>query len=334
MTSVDELSMSRRARTLVMTGGSSGIGRRALEQLFDEHADWRVLLLARPSERTADLETRYAASGRLEIVPADLASLESVDHACDEVLRRLNGGIDTLALNAGTHLREDKVSSDGYELTFAVNHLAHFLITQRLVGSVRPGGRVVVTASEAHDPDVFCLIGVTRSLWQDPFELADASLSQNHLPPGAARGEARYSASKVLNVMHARILAGEAADVGVVSFNPSVVPGTEIARERHLLLQLGWKYIMAPLAPILPGARTLERSASDLMWLATQADLRAISGAYVDGRTPTDGSVDSRDASKIARVRAVSLKLIADYRAARARAEPRPDMPLPAARTG
>lgn len=39
MTSVGELSMSRRARTLVMTGGSSGIGRRALEQLFDEHAD-------------------------------------------------------------------------------------------------------------------------------------------------------------------------------------------------------------------------------------------------------------------------------------------------------
>jgi protochlorophyllide reductase len=300
-----------------MTGGTNGIGRRALEKLIDEHAEWRVLLLARPSERTAELEARHAASGRLEIVPTDLASLESVDDACAVVQRRLTGGIDALVLNAGIQeLGGDRSSRDGFELTFAVNHLAHFTITQRLVEQMRPGGRIVITASEVHDPDVFCLVGIARAMWQDPLQLADVRLSQVHLPAGVERGEARYSASKLLNVMHARLLASEAPGVGVAAFNPSVVPGTGIARERNMLQRLLWKYVMSPLAPLLPGARSLERSASDLLWLATEADLLARSGGYMDGRTPADGSAESRDASKIARMRAVSLKLIADARAA------------------
>lgn len=317
MLSVGALRGHPLARTLVMTGGTSGIGRRALEKLLDERPQWRVLLLARPSERVTDLEAQCAAGDRLQIVPVDLASLESVDRACDEVLRRVHGRIDTLALNAGIQeLSGDKASHDGFELTFAVNHLAHFLIAQRLMGQMRPGGRIVITASEVHDPDVFCLVGIIRAIWQDPLELADVRLSQAHLRPGVSRGEARYSASKLLNVMHARLLAGEAPHVGVVAFNPSVVPGTDIARERNILMRLGWRYIMAPLAPLLPGARTLERSASDLLALATQADLRSVSGGYIDGLTLAPGSGDSRDPSKIARMRAVSLELIAKSRAA------------------
>ena len=136
----------------------------------------------------------------------------------------------------------------------------------------------MITASEVHDPDVFCLVGIARAMWQDPLELADVRLSQVHLPAGVERGEARYSASKLLNVMHARLLASEAPGVGVAAFNPSVVPGTGIARERNVLQRLLWKYVMSPLAPLLPGARSLERSASDLLWLATEADLLARSG--------------------------------------------------------
>jgi protochlorophyllide reductase len=303
-----------------MTGGTSGIGRRALDKMLQERQDWRVLLLARPSQRTADLEARYATSGRLEIVDADLASLQSVEDACAEVMRLASNGIDALVLNAGVQeLAGDKTSHDGFELTFAVNHLAHFTIANRLIRQIQQGGRIVITASEVHDPDVFCLVGIARATWQDPLELADVRRSQIHLPAGVERGEARYSASKLLNVMHTRLLAREAPGVGVAAFNPSVVPGTDIARARNPLQRLLWKYLMGPLAPLLPGARSIERSASDLLWLATEADLAAHSGAYVDGRTLADGSAESRDASKIARMRAVSLKLIAD---SRARAEP------------
>ncbi len=307
------------AKTLVMTGGTSGIGRRVVERMLAERAEWRVVLLARESPRSDELRT-LAGAERLQTVAVDLASLVSVDRACDEVLRLLGAAkIDGLGLNAGMQaIGGDEVSEDGYELSFAVNHLAHFAIAERLIGRVRSGGRVVITASEVHDPDVFCLVGQRRAYWQDPAELADARRSQRDIEAGVERGEARYCASKLMNVMHARLLAREAPHIGVVSFNPGVVAGTEIARDRFLLMRLGWKYLMPLLEPILPGARSLETSAGDLIHLLTEADLGAISGSYVDGRMVAPGSADSRDGSKIARMVGVSRTLIAQAREARA----------------
>jgi len=63
--------------------------------------------------------------------------------------------------------------------------------------------------------------------------------SQAHIAGIADRGEARYCASKLLNLMHVRHLARELPAIGVVAFNPSVVPGTEIGRDRNWLQQLG-----------------------------------------------------------------------------------------------
>jgi NAD(P)-dependent dehydrogenase (short-subunit alcohol dehydrogenase family) len=301
-------------KTLVMTGGTSGFGRRAVERLLRTRSEWRIILLARDPRRGHSLQAD--AEGRVHIVPADLASLESIDHACDEVVSLLGSdGIDAMSFNAGMQgIGADAVSQDGYELTFAVNHLAHFAIAGRLTSHLRPRGRVVITASEVHDPDAFCLMGIARATWQDPAELADVRLSQMHMPAGVERGEARYSASKLLNVMHARLLARELPSAGVVSFNPSVVPGTEIARGRNVLQQWSWKYVLPLAAPILPGMRSMERSASDLVWLLTEADSFDHGGAYINGAREEPGSADSRDASKIARMRAVSEHLIAQAR--------------------
>jgi len=288
---------------LVLTGGTSGIGRRALERLLSERPEWSVILMARPSPRLDTLVASPAADGRLAVVMADLASLASIERACDEVARRVeHRGIDALALNAAVQtVSGDVASTDGLELAFAVNFLAPFLIVERLKSRLRHGGRIVITSSEVHDPDAFCLVGISRATWQDPLILADPARSQEHIASVVDRGEARYSASKLLNLMHVRHLARELPDIGVLAFNPSVVPGTEIGRDRNWLQQLGWKYVMPVLAPVLPGARSLSRSAGDLLWLLTEADARALSGSYVDGRTPQPGSEESRDPAKIAR---------------------------------
>ncbi|TMJ74077.1 MAG: SDR family NAD(P)-dependent oxidoreductase, partial [Alphaproteobacteria bacterium] len=89
-------------RCLVMTGGTSGIGRRVLRKLLSERANWSVILLARPSPQADALGSLPGASERLAIVNADLASLGAVDRACGEVVRLLGPRpIDALALNAG-----------------------------------------------------------------------------------------------------------------------------------------------------------------------------------------------------------------------------------------
>src|SRR5215831_1283449 len=134
-------------------------------------------------------------------------------------------------------------------------------------GATAPGGRIVTTSSEVHDPNPFCLMGIGRATWQDPLELADPARSQAHIAGIADRGEARSCASKLLNLMHVRHLARELPAIGVVAFNPSVVPGTEIGRDRNWLQRLGWKYLMPLFVPILPGARGLGQSAAGL-WLA------------------------------------------------------------------
>jgi protochlorophyllide reductase len=301
-----------------MTGGTSGIGRRAVERLLAEHPQWQVMLLARLSRRTDEVQALDPAGSRLRIIPADLSDLASVERACEDVVAHLAASpIDVMALNAGVQeLDGNRASADGYELSFAVNHLAHFAITERLVPRLRRGGRVIITASEVHDPEAFCLVGIARASWQDPMQLADPHMSQAHMPIGLERGEARYSASKLLNVMHARWLAREAPDLRIVSFNPSVVPGTDIARERNWLQRTLWKHVLPRVAPIVPGARTVERSAGDLVWLLTEANFGTISGKYIDGRRPCPGSAESRDWDKIERMAAVSRALLEKRRGA------------------
>src|SRR6266702_1900903 len=74
---------------LVMTGGTSGIGRDVVRRLLSERANWTVILLARPSPRVDALQALPGAGKRLAVVHADVASLRSVDRACDEVVDQL-----------------------------------------------------------------------------------------------------------------------------------------------------------------------------------------------------------------------------------------------------
>lgn len=304
--------MSR--RTLVMTGGTRGFGRRMVERLLAEYPDWRIILLARPSAQVSELAAT-ADAARLSIVDVDLASLASVARSMSAVAHLLDGEeIDAVALNAGLQAVEgDRLSVDGLELSFAVNHLAHFFIAASLAPYIKTGGRLVFTSSEVHDPEAFCLIGIARAAWQSPDVLADGAQSQMHLPEGVERGEARYSASKLLNLMSARHFAATQLRFSTYAFNPSVVPGTDIARERNIFQILSWKYLLPALAPILPGARSIGRSAGDLLWLVTEADAEALRGEYVDGRTVHASSAESRDQTKIEAVAGISRALIARH---------------------
>jgi NAD(P)-dependent dehydrogenase (short-subunit alcohol dehydrogenase family) len=279
--------------------------------LLAEYPDWTIILLARLTVRSRELEGMRGCE-RLTVIGTDLASLRSVDGACDDVIRCLGSHrIDALALNAGIQtVSNDAASAYGLELAFAVNFLAHFHILERLKAHMRSGGRIVSTTSEVHDPEAFCLVGIGRATWQDPVLLADPVQAQHSIISNVDRGEARYCASKLLNLMHVRHMARAMPTVGVAAYNPGVVPGTEIARDRNWMQRLGWKYIMPLLSLILPGTRSLKRSATDLLWLLTEADTQSMSGKYVDGRQIRPGSLESQDPSKIARSVEVAKWLI------------------------
>jgi len=224
---------------IVMTGGNRGIGAQALRHLV-ALPDARILL-----------GIRSAPPAGVTGLPLDLASLASVNRFADGVIAALGGaGIDALLLNAGGQRPTvAERSADGHELTFAANHLGHFLLLQRLWPHLANGARVVITSSGTHDPDERTGVPPPRhanAMWlADP--ASDPGLDSNPITAGMRA----YSASKLCNLMTARIAAQRgAADprgISVVAYDPGLTPSTGLVRQQMWLVRtLVW-----PLLPLL-----------------------------------------------------------------------------------
>ncbi|QOV36682.1 SDR family NAD(P)-dependent oxidoreductase [Streptomyces ferrugineus] len=200
-----------------MTGGTSGLGAHALRHLAAQ-PDTRVVVGARGSGTVPP---------GAEVVPLDLASLASVRAFADAVTRQLGDArIDILVLNAGmqTSSAEGR-SADGYELTFAVNHLAHYLLARLLVPRMADHGRLIITTSETHDPAVTPI--APKSL--EPQRLAHPGKG------GFGSGVRAYSASKLCNLLTAQSFAAldevRARRISVIAFSPGLTGGTSLGRD-------------------------------------------------------------------------------------------------------
>jgi NAD(P)-dependent dehydrogenase (short-subunit alcohol dehydrogenase family) len=212
-------------RSIVMTGGTAGIGLAAAERMR-QAADVRLLVGAR-SQAPAGVETR----------PLDLKRLASVRGFADTAAEWLGEArmIDALVLNAGTQVRDvGQRTEDGFEVTFAVNHLAHYLLLRRLAPRLADGAIVVITTSNLHDPKTNPIA---------PPEHADAerlARGEVTLSPGAKDAMAAlraYAASKLCNVLTTRALASSdlarARGLRVIAFNPGHVSAAEHGRWRR-----------------------------------------------------------------------------------------------------
>ncbi|MFG1428038.1 SDR family NAD(P)-dependent oxidoreductase [Roseixanthobacter glucoisosaccharinicivorans] len=129
-------------KTIVMTGGTNGIGLAAAEEI--RRAPGVRLLVG----------ARSKAPSKLKTLPFDLARLASVRSFAAAVEQWLDDtSIDGLVLNAGMQVRDiNQRTEDGFEPTFAVNHLAHYLLLRLLSPKLAPGAVVVITTSNLHDP--------------------------------------------------------------------------------------------------------------------------------------------------------------------------------------
>lgn len=211
-----------RSHMVVMTGGTSGIGAFALRQLAAEPGT-RILLGARGTGRDVP--------AGVETLPLDLALLDSVRRFADSVTRQLDGtGIDALVLNAGTQFQSvGRRTVDGFETTFAVNHLAHYLLARLLVPHLAEGGRLILTTSDTHDPAIMPL--APRTL--DPETLAHPTETR------FAAGMRAYAASKLCNLLTARSFADapglRARGISVVAFNPGLNAGTNLGNSGPLV---------------------------------------------------------------------------------------------------
>lgn len=273
-------------RFALVTGGSSGIGletARGLTPHFDV-----VGIVGRNSARLeAAAEDLRHGGGRIETFRADFSSLADVRSLADDVKARFDS-LGVLVNNAGVWHRERTLTKDGYEDTFAVNHLAHFLLTNELkdVLTSGTGARVVNVSSSMH-------VRPKSLNWDDLMFEKDF------------RGFWAYAHSKLANVLFSNELARRWRDLGVTSnaLNPGNVR-SRITRNNVFLNALH----RSPIARLI--IMTEAEGARTSLYAATSPDLQGVTGRYFDRVRETRPSKASRDPDAARRLWEVSDDLV------------------------
>lgn len=244
-------------RVCVVTGGNSGVGFEAARRLARFGA--RVVLVCRNPERAeaARARLREVAQAPVEIVLADLARLEDVRRAADEVQERF-AAVHVLVNNAGLHSTRRVVTPDGIEAAFAVNHLASFLLTRLLLGRMKASApaRILQVNSQGH-----------RFNGLDPNDL---NWERRHYT--GLRG---YGASKTAQLLTVWELADRLAGTGV-TIN-AMHPGSV---RSNIGTNNGWLYRTFKRLVI---DRTLvdpEVAGRAIHWLAADPALEGVSGRF------------------------------------------------------
>jgi len=252
----------------VITGTTHGIGRVTCRELA--RAGKTVVMLCRDvaaAGAVRDEVRRHAPRARLEVVQCDLASLASVREAAAAV-RRDYPRLGLLVNNAGMVSTRRRTSVDGFELTFATNHLGPFLLTALLSDHLDDAARIILVASRIHYRGRLDLDAVT-----------DASARYG--------AQSAYAQSKLANVMHAFALARRMAGTGISvnCLHPGVVATNLLPR---------WLRVIKPL--ITRVMFDAERGARTTLYLALDPDVAGITGCYYDEyQVPRDASPLAND---------------------------------------
>jgi NAD(P)-dependent dehydrogenase (short-subunit alcohol dehydrogenase family) len=249
--------------TILVTGATDGLGKRVARELAAKGTT--VLLHGRSPERLeATLEELrgQTSSQKVGSYLADLSSLAAVCDLADRILSEYDR-LDVLVNNAGIIVQERKESEDGYELTFAVNYLSHFLLTSLLLPLLKGSApaRVVNVASAG----------------QSPIDFDDPMLERGY---DAMRA---YSTSKLAQIMFTFELAERLSGTGVSvnALHPASLMDTKMVQDT-------FGYTMS----------TVEEGTEAVVRLAASPELEGVTGRYFDGtrEARADGQAYDKEA--------------------------------------
>jgi NAD(P)-dependent dehydrogenase (short-subunit alcohol dehydrogenase family) len=315
------------SRTVVITGGNSGLGLATANAILKspQGAPWRVVLAGRDADRAQaaidQLTSDATVAGQVEAMSLDLASLASIRAFAAELTKRLNTGamppLQAVVCNAGVNPLNTKTATvEGFESTFGINHLGHFLLVNELLPLLQSPARVVVVASGVHDPAQKS--GVPAPAWNDPAALARGELgTATASDKSMAYGQRRYSTSKLANVyftyaLARRLPAGSTAN----AFDPGLMPRTGLMREAPAPFRFIARHIPISLLRRLfsPNVHTAQESGDALASLVTAPELAATTGGYFEGRRQIRSSVESYNDERAEELWNASMALTAGGR--------------------
>jgi light-dependent protochlorophyllide reductase len=300
---------------VLVTGGNSGIGFECARELARK--GWRVIIASRDREASAAAVRRIAGETGTHAVGEmglDLGSIESVRAFAREIVAA-DVPLRALVCNAGLQVSTGpRLSPDGFELTFAVNHLGHFLLAnlllERLIANAP--ARIVVVASGVHDPKL--RTGMPKAEVTTVETLAATGGPR----PGQFDGRLAYVNSKLCNLWFAyelvrRIdvacLSTDERPITVNGFDPGLVPGSGLARDYPRALRFLWDRVLPGLARVLtrvvPTINPAPKSGAALAQLVLDPALARVSGKYFPSHARWQEAPSSDASYDVERARAL-----------------------------
>ncbi|TCM44267.1 SDR family oxidoreductase [Kribbella sp. VKM Ac-2568] len=279
-----------RSTTVLITGATSGIGKATALGLAGMGA--HVAITGRDRERTerAAREIRAVGGGDVDVFVADLSSQAEVRRLADEVLQRLPR-LDVLINNVGGYWDNRHVTADGLELTFALNHLAPFLLTKLLLDRLKQSApaRVVTVSSNA------------QRIGRIDFDDLQGEKSYS--------GSRAYDQSKLANLLFSYELARRLEGDGVTAnaLHPGVVSTSFGAEDPGRIQRLFVPFFR-------PFMKTPEQGAATSIHLASSPELENVTGLYFVNSKAKKSSERSYDLSAAARLWKVSDELVSPSR--------------------
>jgi NAD(P)-dependent dehydrogenase (short-subunit alcohol dehydrogenase family) len=274
-------------KTILITGATNGIGKVAALELAKMGPT--VVLVGRNPAKVAETVGEIKEKSRNPLVDglvADLSSLSDVRRIVAE-FRQKYPQLHVLVNNAGGVFASRQVSVDGYELTFALNHLAYFLLTNLLLDRLKASSpaRIVNVSSDLHA--------------RGEIDFDDLQLEQHYVPGGLRA----YSQSKLANMLFTYELARRLAGTGVTAnvLHPGVV-ATGLGENNRGLLRLGMQLFHL-------FALTPQQGADTIVYLASSPEVAGVTGKYWEKRKQLQSSPASYNEATQKRLWEVSAQL-------------------------
>nr|WP_294949787.1 SDR family NAD(P)-dependent oxidoreductase [uncultured Mucilaginibacter sp.] len=275
--------------TTVITGATSGIGKEtALALAKKDHA---LYLLVRDMDKGEQVKHELISASKnnnIYLVFCDLSDMDSI-HTAASVLKSSLFSINVLINNAGGVFPQHQLTKDGFEMTFAVNHLGHFLLTHLLLPLLEKGqARIINVSSDAHR------MGKPR--------FNDLQWMSGDYSPLKA-----YAMAKLFNIYFTRSLAVKLGPKGVTAF--ALHPGTVSTNFGEGLAGIG-KILLWLARPFMI---TAEQGAKTSIFLASGSKVDAKSGKYFKNSSVANPSATALDDSARAKLWDLSMQMIETF---------------------
>jgi NAD(P)-dependent dehydrogenase (short-subunit alcohol dehydrogenase family) len=305
-------------KTIVLTGCTSGLGYECARTIAAFHPNWHLIIAGRSQSQGIQVMNTLKAQTKnqyIQWVPTDLASLNSIRSFVQTITNQNLPPLHAIVCNAGLQISSGTTyTQDGFEMTFGVNCLSHFLLVNLLLRHVVPPARIIFVSSTTHDSayesPLSRFVPVHPPCYQDPKALAwperyPGKEEQNESTRSI--GMRRYSTAKLCVLYYAYELAHRLEKAGyntpehpitVNTFNPGFTYGTGLVRDSGPIMQFVWRRGLPLFKWALPTMHSPSSSGQSLARLILDTTLEKISGRYFSGREERASSQESYDRAR------------------------------------